>query len=140
MGGQLFFGRGGGGSERIVMQVAAGDGRQPFVEQTYERADHSGLGLAALAEEDHIVARQQSVLQRGDDGLLVAEHIREDGAPLSDGGHEVAANLLFDRRRLPARCFERAEGGGQVGRGLVCCERVGWKQIRWGCCLVGLRF
>ena len=140
MGGELFFGRGGGGSERVVMQVAACDGRQPFVEQTYERADHSGLGLAPLAEEDHIVARQQSVLQRGDDGLLVAEHIREDGAPLSDGCDEVAADFFFDRRRLPARCFKRAEGGRQIGRGLGGCKRVGYELVGWGCCLFGLRF
>ena len=122
------------------MQVAAGDGRQPFVEQPDERANQAGLGLSPLAEEDHIVASQQSVLQRGDDGLLVAEHIREDGAPLSDGGHEVAAYLLLDGGRLPARRFERAEGGRQVARGLVFCELVGWKQIRWGCCFFGLRF
>ena len=43
-------------------------------------ADHAGLGLAPLAEEDHVVAGEERVLDGGDDGVVVAhdtgEHAR----------------------------------------------------------------
>ena len=48
---------------RVVVDLAAGDDRHPLVEQAGERADHAGLGLAALAEEDHVVAGEQRVLE-----------------------------------------------------------------------------
>ena len=37
-----------------------------------------GLGLAALAEEDEVVAGQDRVLDGGDDRILVADDARED--------------------------------------------------------------
>ena len=59
---------------RVVVDLAAGDDRHPLVEQPGERADHAGLRLAPLAQEDHVVAGEQGVLQLRQDGLLVAEH------------------------------------------------------------------
>ena len=39
-----------------------------------ERADHAGLRLAALAQEDHVVAGEQRVLELRQHGVLVALH------------------------------------------------------------------
>ena len=47
----------------VVVDLGAGDDRQPLVEQADERADHAGLRLAPLAEEDHVVAGEEGVLE-----------------------------------------------------------------------------
>ena len=52
----------------------------PLVEQLGERADHAGLRLAPLAQEDHVVPGQQGVLELRDDRVLVAEHARRRAA------------------------------------------------------------
>ena len=48
------------------------------VEQADEQPRHPGLGLAALAEEDEVLAGEDRVLDRRDDRLLVADDARED--------------------------------------------------------------
>ena len=50
--------------------------RHPLVEQRGERADHAGLRLAALAEEDHVVAARRAFSSWGRT-VLVALHHRE---------------------------------------------------------------
>ena len=89
----------------------AGDDRHPLVEQPGERADHAGLGLAPLAQEDHVVAGEQRVLELREDGVLVAEHAGEQRLAGADPGDGVAPHLLLDRDGLPARLAELAEGG-----------------------------
>ena len=79
---------------RVVVDLAAGDDRHPLVEQAGERADHAGLGLAALAEEDHVVAGEQGVLQLRHDGLLVAEDAFEQRLAGGDLGDGVARGSL----------------------------------------------
>ena len=64
---------------RVVEDLRAGHEGDPLVEQAGEAADDAGLGLAPLAEEDHVVAGEQGVLQLGQDGVLVAEHPLDDG-------------------------------------------------------------
>ena len=79
---------------RVVVDLAAGDDRHPLVEQAGERADHAGLGLAALAEEDHVVAGEQRVLELRQDGVLVAEHaVDERLARARSGRRRCAAPL-----------------------------------------------
>jgi len=65
-------------SERIVVDLAAGNDRHPFIEQTGEATNHARLGLAALAEEDHIVPGEECVLELGHDGVLVTQHTFEE--------------------------------------------------------------
>ena len=68
---------------RVVVDLAAGDDRHPLVEQRGERADHAGLRLAALAEEDHVVAGEQRVLELREDGVLVADHAVDERLALA---------------------------------------------------------
>ena len=71
----------------VVVDLAAGDDRHPLVEQADQRADHAGLGLAPLAQEDDVVAGQQGVLELGHDGVLVADAGRSNsGSPAGDLG------------------------------------------------------
>ena len=102
---------------RIVVDLAAGDDRHPLVEQTGERADDARLGLAALAEEDHVVAGEQGVLELRHDRLLVAEHAFEQRLAGGDLGDRVAPDLFLHGRRLPARGLQFAEGVSECCHG-----------------------
>ena len=60
---QQLAGVAGHGRVGVVVDLGAGDDRHPLVEQRGEGADHAGLRLPALAEEDHVVAGEERVLQ-----------------------------------------------------------------------------
>ena len=68
------------GRERIVVDLRAGDDRDGVVEQVDELAEHPRLGLAAQAQEQHVVLGEDRVLDLGDDRLLVAEDIGKQAA------------------------------------------------------------
>jgi hypothetical protein len=78
----------------VVVDLRAGHHGQPLVEQAHEGPDDPGLGLAAFAEEDHVVPGQEGVLELGDDGLLEAEDPLDKGLAGADAGGGVAAELL----------------------------------------------
>ena len=102
---------------RVVVDLAAGDDRHPLVEQAGQRADHAGLRLAALAEEDHVVPGEQRVLELRHHGVLVAGHAGEQRLAGGDLVDRVLANLLLHRARDPARGAEFADrrGGAPAG-------------------------
>ena len=56
----------------VVVHLGAGHDGEPLVEQVEHQADHPGLGLAALSEENDVVAGQQGGLHLGDDGVFIA--------------------------------------------------------------------
>ena len=97
---------------RVVVDLAAGDDRHPLVEQRGERADHAGLRLTTLAEEDHVVAGDERVLELGQDGVLVADDAFDERTSLGDARQRVGPHLLLDRARLPSVGLELAEGSG----------------------------
>ncbi len=80
---------------RVVVDLAAGHDRHPLVEQVHQRADHAGLGLAPLAEEDHVVGGQDGVLELREDGLLVAHDAFDHRFAGRDPGDGVLADLLL---------------------------------------------
>ena len=88
------------------------------VEQSGEGADHAGLGLPALPQEDHVVASQDGVLQLGHDRVFVAEHGIHQRLTGPYPSHGVAADLLFDRDRLPSGITELTEVGGATRHGV----------------------
>ena len=94
--------------ERVVVELAAADDRQPRIEQPDEQARHPGLGLAALAEEDEVLAGQDRVLDGRDDRLLVADDAREDLRRPREASQEVGPQLLLDGPRSPADGAELA--------------------------------
>ena len=59
--------------ERIVVDLAARHHRDLLVEQRHERAEQARLRLAAQAEQDEVVLRQQRVDQLRHDGVVVAD-------------------------------------------------------------------
>ena len=122
----------GDGRVGIVVDLAAGDDRHPLVEEAGERADHARLRLAALAEEDDVVAGEEGVLELREHGLLVAEHALEQRLAGRDAGHGVGADLLLDGPRLPAigselpdRCWTCCHGGNLSPERRACRFRAG---------------
>ena len=87
---------------------------QPLVEQVDEQPGHAGLALAALAEEDDVLPGEDRVLDRGQDGLVVADDALEDRPAGRQAGDEVGPQLLLDGARSPARIAELADGGGEA--------------------------
>ena len=96
---------------RIVEDLRPGDDRQPLVEQPGERADHAGLPLAALAQEDHVVAGQQRVLELRQDRVLVAQDPVDQRLAGGDLAGGVAPHLLLDGDGLPAGLPELTQRG-----------------------------
>ena len=62
----------------MVVDLGAGDDRQDLVEQMDELAEHPRLGLAAQAQEEHVVPREDRVLDLGDDRLFVTEDVGKE--------------------------------------------------------------
>ena len=97
---------------RVVVDLAAGDDRHPLVEQADERADDARLRLAALAEEDHVVAGEQRVRQLRKHGVVVADHAFDERTFLGEGAYRVRTNLFLDGTRLPTAGAQVSEGCG----------------------------
>ena len=83
--------------EGIVVHLAAGDDRDPLVEQPRQLAQDAALGLAAKTEQDEMVPREQRVDDLGDDGVLVADDAGEERLPRGEARDQVGADLVPDR-------------------------------------------
>ena len=97
-------------SRRVVVQLAAADDRDRVVEQADQEAGESGLRLAALAEEDEVLAGDDRVLDRGQDALVIADDAADDRPAQGEPGEQVRAELRLDRARRPAGRAQRSEG------------------------------
>src|SRR5919107_853839 len=106
--------------QRVLVELAADEHRRPLVEQADQGADQPGLALAALAEQDEVVAGDEGPLDLGDDGVLEADHAGQAGLAGADAGEQVGADLGLDRPE-----------GGSVGTELAEGRGCGWG-LRWG--------
>src|SRR6202035_561414 len=97
-------------SLRVVVELRPGEHGHLGVEQGGERAQDAGLGLAAQAEQDEVVAGEQGVDHRRDDRAVVADDAGEQRSAASQALAQVVAQLLLDRAGLVAARLERAEG------------------------------
>jgi hypothetical protein len=82
---------------RVVVNFAARHDRDSLVEQIDEAAQDARLRLAAQAEQDEIVAREDRVDELRHDGVVVADDAREKRLARPELAHEVVADFLFDR-------------------------------------------
>src|SRR6266849_446900 len=96
VGGDFFAAGAAEGLEWIVVDFAAGDDGHFRIEQVDEAAENAGLGLAAEAEKNEIVAREQSIDDLRDDGVFVTMHAGKEGLASFDGTQEIAAQLILD--------------------------------------------
>ena len=82
---------------RVVVDLAARDGRRPLVEQRADRADEAGLALPALAQQDDVVPGQQGPLDVREHGLVEPDDAREAFLPGAHPRQQVLSDLLLDR-------------------------------------------
>ena len=120
------------GSYGIVVDLAAGDDRHPLVEQVDERADHAGLRLATLAEEDDVVRGEQRVLElRAGRCPRSRRRRRRPASPAAIARDRVLAHLLLDRAARPSRslaahrgCRDGSCASALLSAGRSACRRV----------------
>src|SRR5262245_33687532 len=86
--------------EGIVIDLAAGHRGHLGVEQLDQESRHAGLGLAALAQEDDVLAGQDRVLDLRQDALLVPDDAGEERVARPEPRDQVVSQLLLDRLRL----------------------------------------
>src|SRR5262249_13802403 len=98
--------------ERVAVQRAALDRRDPFVEEAGQRAQQAGLGLGSEPEQDEVVPREERVDDLRLDGQLVADDAREQRLPGPQPRDEVGAQLVLDGAGAMAGGPKLAEGAG----------------------------
>ena len=96
---------------RIVVDLALRNHRQPLVQQRGQGAEDARLGLAAQAEQDEMVARQDRVDQLRHDGVVVADDARKQRVFPAQSLRQVVADLVTDR---PAAHLTARDGGLQL--------------------------
>ena len=111
-------------AERVVVDLAARHHRDLVVEQRDQRAQQARLRLAAQAEQDEVVPRQQGVDQLRDDGVVVADDAGEEWLARAQFSNKVLAHLLVD-----TAAYDRAgfDGAAQLAHGG---DRGGFRHTR----------
>ena len=101
------------GMEGVVVEFAAGNDGDLFVQQVDQGADEAGFGLAPFAQQDDVLAGEDGVFQLGNDGVVEADDAGEYGFLGADFGNQVVADFGADGDGLIAAGAEFAAGGGQ---------------------------
>src|SRR5439155_16434063 len=103
----------------VVVDLAAADDGDALVEQRDQRTQQARLGLAALAEEDDVLAGEDGVLQLRDDAVVVAADAGEEGLAGGELADQVAAQLGLDGLDAVLGLAELAEGLGEGCHGVL---------------------
>jgi hypothetical protein len=82
--------------ERVVVDLAARERGDGLVQQHHQRARQPALGLAALAEQDQVLAGEQRVLDLGKNGVVEADDPVEELLAALDLPDEVLPDLGLD--------------------------------------------
>ena len=98
------------GVKWIVVDFAAGHDGDLIVEQTDQAAQDPALRLAAQAQQNEIVPRQDRVDELRHDRVVVADDAGEEPLASLQLANEVVADFLFDRSRRAAALPQLAEG------------------------------
>ena len=114
--------------EGIVVDFRAGDDRDGVVEQVDQLAEHPGLGLAAQAQEQHVVLGEDRVLDLGDDRLFVAQDIGKQRLARLELGDQVAPHLILDRLASDIRSTSARPGSGADPSSSLAC--LSWISMR----------
>src|SRR5690606_11932837 len=88
--------------ERIVVDLRSGDDRRPLVEQVHQATGHARLSLAALTQEDDVLAGEDRILDLGNDRFFVPHDVFEHRFIGAQPGDEVLPHLLANRQNLVA--------------------------------------
>src|SRR5262245_27908019 len=109
LGGQALAARLADRRQRIVVDLAATEHGDRLVEQADEESRDAGLRLAALAEEDDVLAAEDGVLDLRDDRLVVADDAGQERSTAPELRDEIVAQLLLDRLASPTTRLQLAD-------------------------------
>ena len=100
--------------QRVVVQRGLGDvdERNRLVKKTDQLPHQPALGLALLAEKQHVVPGQQGDVDLGDDRVVEADNAGKQFVAGGKHGHEVVVDFPLDRFRSPGAGQQVAEVGG----------------------------
>src|SRR5439155_21670643 len=90
--------------------------RHPLVEETDELAHDARLRLAALAEEDDVVTREQRVRELRKNSVVESDHTVDKRFAFGERARRVGPDLFLDRLRHPAAGPQISERG-RTGHG-----------------------
>ena len=107
--------------ERVVVDLAAGDDREPLVEQIHQPAHDARLRLSAFTEQDDVVAGEQRIRHLRHHGVLETDDALDQRLTREQLANRVGAELLFHLARLPAAAVEFSESGGTRHAGECTC-------------------
>src|SRR5439155_24950599 len=86
----------------------------PFVRQRDQAWNQPALRLAALTEEDDVLAGQDRVFDLGNDRSLEADDAAEEFLAGLDLAHQVLAHLHLDGQDAVLTLSELADGRGML--------------------------
>jgi hypothetical protein len=140
------------GAVRVVVDLAAFHVGRRFIQQRSQQPDQARFGLAAQAEQNEIVAREDGIDHLRHHGVFVAEHGGKERIAALNLADQVLAEFVFDAAaHLPGfrkgTLAQRAESAryflGDLGQAIPPsvgdCTRDGgsffvfgsFRQIRW---------
>ena len=99
--------------QRIVVDLAPRHDGDDLVEQPRQAAQQAGLRLAAEAEQDEVVFREEGVHQLRNDGLVVADDAGKERLAALELRDQIGAEFVLDRR---VSWQTRVDGGAQRAR------------------------
>ena len=100
----------------MLAQFGPADHRRPLVKQPDQRAQQPGLALAAFAEQDEVVTRDQRPLQLRQYGVVEAQDAWPDLVSLGQRGQQILADFLLDSPFTMAGGTQFADRAGQIAR------------------------
>src|SRR5579871_3237609 len=77
----------------IVVDLASFDRRHILIEEQRQRSDNARLGLAAFAEEHHVMTGEHAVLDLRQHGVVVADDARHDAILVAEERQQIIAHL-----------------------------------------------
>src|ERR1700730_4729742 len=92
--------------KRIVVNFRTGNYRKAFIQQFGQLADYPAFRLAAQAEQNEVVSRQDGVDQLRDNGVVVANDPGKKFFPRAQFRDQVCTQLVFDRARTIPTIFQ----------------------------------
>lgn len=96
---------------RVVVDLTIGDLGTPLVQQLDQGPHQPGLPLAALAEQDEIMTRQQRGLQLRQHGVVETDDPGEGRLAAAESGQQIRTQFLGNGLGLVAAGTKLAEGG-----------------------------
>src|SRR4029453_12506811 len=80
---------------RMVVHLAAGDGRRFLVEEPHHVSDQPGLGLSALTKQDQVVAGEDATFQGREHRRIEPDDRGEQLLPQAQPGQKIGPELLL---------------------------------------------